>query len=96
MITEIFVFKIDPEKDTEFEQMYTGAAPVLRRQPGYQSDRLMRAIERPDEYILAVEWSSVEAHQAFIAAPDYPEMDGPFSGFVKEGLLAHYNTVVSG
>ena len=95
MVTEVFVFKINPEKDAEFEQMYADAAPVLRRQPGYQSDRLMRAIERPEEYILAVEWDSMEAHLAFTKAEDYPEIDGPFSGFVKEGILAHYNTIAS-
>jgi len=95
MVTEVFVFKIDPAEDRTFEKMYAEVVPVLRRQKGYQSDKLMRAIERPDEYILAVEWDSVEAHQAFAGSADYPEMDGPFGGFVKEGILAHYKTVAS-
>lgn len=55
----------------------------------------MSAIERPEEYILAVEWDSVEARQAFIDSDSYPEMFGPFDVFVKEGRLAHYNTVAS-
>ena len=95
MVTEVFVFKIDPAEAQEFEIMYTDVVSVLRKQKGYRSDKLMRAIERPEDYILAVEWDSVEAHQAFINSDSYPEMDGPFGGYVIEGTLAHYNTVAS-
>ena len=96
MVTEIFVFKIDPAEAQEFENVYTEVVPVLRGQKGYRSDKLMRAIERPAEYILAVEWDSIDAHQAFIDSDAYPEMDGPFGRFVIEGKLAHYTTVASG
>ena len=95
MVTEVFVFKINPAAAEKFEKVYAEIVPILRKQKGYHSDRLMRAIERPEEYILAVEWDNVEAHQAFIDSDSYPEMDQPFGGFVEEGILAYYITVAS-
>lgn len=95
MITEIFIFKIDPAEETAFEKMYMDVVPVLRRQKGYRSDKLMRSIEHPEDYILAVEWDSVPAHQAFIDSDAYPEMSVPFGEYSQEGKLAHYNTVAS-
>jgi heme-degrading monooxygenase HmoA len=93
MVTEVAVLKIDPSEADAFEGMYGEVVPVLRRQPGYRSDRLMRAIERPEEYILAVEWDSVDAHQAFIDSDEYSLMSNPFGEFVLDSGFAHYDTV---
>jgi|WetSurMetagenome_2_1015567.scaffolds.fasta_scaffold412689_1 heme-degrading monooxygenase HmoA len=91
MVTEIAIFKIDPKKASEFEKMAAEISPkTLRKQKGYISDRLLHAIERPEEYILAVEWESVEAHQKFIDSKDYALMSGPFGNFVIESTFAHY------
>ena len=95
MVTEVAVLKIDPEEARAFEKTYTEVAPVLRKQKGYISDKLMHAIERPEEYILAVEWENVEAHQAFIDSDEYSQMSGPFGDFVKESGFAHFMTVAS-
>ena len=94
MIREIAILKIDPAKEDAFKKMYTEVVPVLRRQEGYLEDKLLHAIERPEEYILMVSWQSVEFHQKFIESPDYPQMSGPFGDFVLESGFAHYNTVV--
>jgi heme-degrading monooxygenase HmoA len=93
MVTEVAILKIDPANASAFEQMYEEVVPVLRRQAGYQSDKLLRAIERPEEYILSVEWDSVDAHQAFIDSDEYSLMAEPFGGFVVDSGFAHYNTI---
>lgn len=93
MVTEVAVLKIDPKNASAFEEMYSEVAPVLRSQKGYLSDKLMHAIERPEEYILAVEWESKEAHEAFIASEDYSKMSGRFGEFVIESGFAHFTTV---
>ena len=93
MVTEVAILKIDPEKAEAFEKMYSKVVPVLRRQDGYISDELSRAIERPEEYILRVEWENVESHQKFIDSSDYPQMSGPFGEYVLDAGFAHYNTV---
>lgn len=93
MVTEVAILKIDPARAEAFEEMYAGVVGVLRAQKGYRSDKLMRAIERPEEYILAVEWNDMADHQAFIASEDYGKMSGPFGDFVKESGFAHFVTV---
>lgn len=93
MITEVAILKIDPAEAVEFERTYNEVVHILRRQSGYRSDKLMRAIEYPEQYILAVEWGSVEDHLNFIAAPDYPDLDGALSEYIIDGSFAHYHIV---
>ena len=93
MVTEIAVLKIDPAQAKAFEKTFQDVVHILHRQPGYQNDRLYRAIERPEEYILTVEWDSVADHENFIQAPDYPDLDGALGQFVIEGDFAHYQTI---
>jgi heme-degrading monooxygenase HmoA len=93
MITEIAILSIDPADAENFEKTYYDVAPILREQSGYLGDRLMRAIERTEEYILTVEWGSVADHERFIGSPEYPDLDGALGKYVKEGSFAHYRTI---
>lgn len=93
MITEIAILIINPAEAERFEQTYRDVVHILQRQPGYQSDKLMRAIEHPEQYILTVEWGSVEDHMRFVDAPDYSDLDGALGEFVNEGSFAHYNSI---
>jgi len=93
MITELAILTINPTDAEEFEKTHQDLVQILRRQPGYLDDKLMRAIERPEEYVLAVEWEAVEDHQRFIDSADYPALDGPLGSYVKEGSFAHYNSL---
>jgi heme-degrading monooxygenase HmoA len=96
MITEISLMKIDPEKSDAFEKMAAEITPTtLRKQKGYISDKLFRAIEHPEDYVLVVEWESVEAHKAFIKSEDYALMADPFGKFVISSTFAHYKTKVN-
>lgn len=93
MVTEVAVLKIDPSQAKKFEKTYRNVVGILRRQRGYINDRLMRAIERPEEYILAVEWDQVADHERFIAAPDYPDLDGALGQYVVDANFAHYISI---
>lgn len=93
MVTEVAILKIDPQKAKDFEKMYQEVAPILRRQEGYISDKLMHASERPEEYILAVEWADIELHKKFIASNEYALMADPFGHYVLDSGFAHYFTV---
>jgi heme-degrading monooxygenase HmoA len=93
MVTEIAILKIDPAQAEAFEATYHKVVHILQRQPGYRADQLLRAIERPEEYILQVKWDSVADHERFIAAPDYPELDGALGEYVKSANFAHYQAV---
>jgi heme-degrading monooxygenase HmoA len=93
MVTEIAILKIDPAEAEKFERTFRDVVHILQRQPGYQSDKLMRAIEHPEQYILSVEWGCVEDHLRFIDGPDYPGLDGALSVYVTEGSFAHYDSI---
>ena len=93
MVTEVAQLQVDPHQAEGFENTYLTVAPILRRQAGFQGDRLLRSIEHPGQYILAVEWDAVADHQRFIDSADYPDLDGPLSEFVQEGSFAHSLTV---
>ncbi|MCU0488197.1 MAG: antibiotic biosynthesis monooxygenase [Anaerolineales bacterium] len=93
MVTEIAILKIDPAHTAAFEATHRQVIGVLRRQPGYQKDTLVKAHEVPGQYVLMVEWESIAAHQAFIDSPDYPEMSGPYGKFVQDSSFAHYTTL---
>jgi len=95
MITEIALMKIDPKTSDMFEKMAVDVTPkTLRKQKGYISDKLFHSIEHPEDYVLVVEWESVEAHQAFIKSKDYPLMADSFGKFVISSTFAHHNTAV--
>jgi heme-degrading monooxygenase HmoA len=94
MVQEICILKVDSTQSKEFEKMHTDVIGVLRHQPGYHSDKLLAACEVPGQFVLMVEWDSVEAHQMFIDSKDYPLMSIPYGKFVKDSSFAHYISVV--
>jgi heme-degrading monooxygenase HmoA len=93
MITELVRMRITSNGARDFVKMYEDTAPVIRRQKGYISDKLMRSIEDPEEFVLTVEWVSVEAHEALIASDDYSLLDMAFKTYLVEAHTSHYVTV---
>ncbi len=94
MITEIAVLKIDAAQSKDFEKMHNDVVKILRRQTGYKSDKLLSAHEVAGQYVLMVEWESINDHQKFIDSTEYPLMSEPYGKFVKDFSFAHYTTVV--
>ena len=48
--------------EAEFEAAFDLAKPLMSADPGCLRLSLSRCIERPREYLLSVDWVSVEAH----------------------------------
>lgn len=96
MIREIAVLTIDPAEAEEFEKTYLEVAPVLRRQPGYIHDELLRVVEHDNEYILIVKWESVQAHKAFIDSDEFALLAEPWGLFQKKAEVRHCRTVSEG
>lgn len=72
MILEHAVLPVIPGDESAFEQAFAQARPLIARQPGCRGVRLHRSIETPNEYVLLVEWDSVEAHtEGFRRSADY-------------------------
>jgi len=89
MIKEIAVISIDPAEAEAFEKTYLEVAPVLRRQPGYLYDELLRADENDREYILIVHWDTVQDHKDFMASKDFALLADPWGPFQKKVELRH-------
>jgi heme-degrading monooxygenase HmoA len=63
MILEVAPLRIRPGSSTEFESAFLTAQRILASTPGYVSHELRRCVERRDEYVLLVNWQSLEAHE---------------------------------
>jgi heme-degrading monooxygenase HmoA len=93
MIKEVSVLTIDPETAEEFERIYKEIAPVLRRQPGYGGDELLKVVENSNEYILIIQWESVEAHTRFIEAEDFAVFAERWGPLQQQALVRHGETI---
>lgn len=64
VILEHALLHVLPGRADEFEAAFAEARPLISASPGCRSVRLSRSIETPDDFLLLVEWDSVEAHTA--------------------------------
>jgi heme-degrading monooxygenase HmoA len=74
MVLEVAPLQIRAGREAEFEAAFTAAQAIIASMPGYRAHALRRCLERPGEYLLLVEWDSLEAHeQGFRGSPRYAE-----------------------
>src|SRR5260221_1090761 len=83
MVTEIAIFTAVAGKEDELGQAILRGIEVVRQHPGCKSIRVSRCIEKPEQYMLAVTWTSLEAHTVdFRGGPLFPHgrshINGPF------------------
>lgn len=82
LILEIAPLRIRPGQSRNFEHSFRQAQAIIAATPGYKTHELRRCIERQDEYVLLVQWESVEAHEVgFRGSPEYQQW---------KALLHHY------
>ncbi len=74
MILEVAPLHIRAGQAAGFEAAFAIAQRIIASMPGYLSHELQRCLERPDEYLLLVRWTSREAHEVgFRKSPQYQE-----------------------
>ncbi|MGA2552519.1 MAG: antibiotic biosynthesis monooxygenase [Burkholderiaceae bacterium] len=72
MILEIAQLHVRDGQTALFEAAFASAASILEQSPGYVSHRLERCIENELDYVLLVEWQTLEAHTVgFRGSPAY-------------------------
>ncbi len=72
MILEHALLPVIPGSEREFERAFAQARPLITAQPGCRGVTLRRSLETPNEYLLLVEWDSVESHtEGFRRSPEY-------------------------
>lgn len=62
MILEVAVLNVRPGQAEDFEQAFSQAQKIIASMPGYVSHQLQRCIEKPNRYLLLVNWQTLEDH----------------------------------
>ena len=74
MITEQAVLEVKAGQEAAFEAAFANARAIISSMQGFKSVRLLRCIERPNRYLLLVEWAALEDHTVgFRGSPEYQE-----------------------
>jgi heme-degrading monooxygenase HmoA len=61
-----------PGQEAAFEAAFAEATPVISAMPGFRSLQLRRCVERPNRYLLLVEWRRLDDHtEGFRRSPEY-------------------------
>ncbi len=74
MIVEHALLEVVPGQEEPFERAFAEAKGIISSMPGFRSLRLGRCIERPNRFVLLVDWDTLEAHiEGFRGSPRYEE-----------------------
>lgn len=95
MILEVAPLCIRAGQAKEFESAFAQAQQIIAAMPGYLSHTLQRCVERNDEYLLLVEWGSVEAHEiGFRGSVQYQQWKALLHHFYEPfPVVSHYQSV---
>ena len=74
MVLEVAILDVKPGLSHDFETAFTLAQVLISSMKGYVSHQLQKCLEKPNRYILLVNWESLEDHtQSFRGSPEYQE-----------------------
>ena len=97
MILEHALLDVIPERTAAFEASFGEAKSIISSMPGFRSLRLSRCIERPNGYLLLVEWERLEDHTVgFRGSEQYQTWRELLHHFYDPfPTVEHYKTVVT-
>ncbi|MEO6957660.1 MAG: antibiotic biosynthesis monooxygenase [Antricoccus sp.] len=71
-VVESVILPVKPGQESDFEAAMRQAVAIISRQRGFRGLRLSRCIERPNEYLLHVQWAQLRDHTVgFRESADY-------------------------
>ena len=96
MILEVAVLKVRPNQAAEFEAAFKQASNLISSIPGYISHQLQRCLETESQYILLVQWTTLESHTVgFRGSPQYQEWRKLLHHFYDPfPVVEHYELVL--
>jgi len=62
MILEVAILNVKPTLSTDFEKAFKQAESIISSMDGYISHQLKKCIEVENQYILLVNWQTLEDH----------------------------------
>jgi heme-degrading monooxygenase HmoA len=96
VITEHALLPVIPGREEEFLAAMGEAKALIAGSPGFVSLRVERCLERPSNFLLLVEWQSLEDHtHGFRGSPAYEDWRAALHHFYDPfPLVEHYETVI--
>lgn len=74
MILEVAILPVKLGMEREFEESFVQACSIISSMKGYISHELKKCIEKESQYILLVNWDTVEDHEiGFRQSPQYQD-----------------------
>lgn len=97
MVVEIIRYNIEPESSELFIQAYEEAGTYLQRSKHCLSYEVVQGIEEPGNFIVRIEWDSVEGHmQGFRAGPEFQSFFAAVKPFFHSILeMKHYSVIAN-
>lgn len=96
MILEIAILNVIAGRELEFETAFRKASGIIASMNGYISHQLQRCIENPNQYVLLVNWDSLEDHtEGFRGSAQYDEWRALLHHFYEPfPTVEHYSLVM--
>ena len=96
MILEVAVLTIRAGMNQQFETAFAKAVKIISSMPGYISHDLQKCIEREDQYLLLVNWQTLEDHTiGFRGSAEYQTWKKLLHHFYDPfPVVEHYQTVI--
>ena len=97
MTTEHALLEVIPGREDEFVAAMEAAKSHIAGSPGFVSLRVERCLERPNCFLLLVDWDSLQDHtEGFRGSPAYEEWRTALHHFYDPfPLVEHFEAVVT-
>ena len=74
MVLEVAILNIKEGLSEEFERSFSKASLIISSMKGYISHQLKKCIEHENQFILLVQWKTLEDHEiGFRKSPEYQD-----------------------
>ncbi|MDA0243369.1 MAG: antibiotic biosynthesis monooxygenase [Chloroflexi bacterium] len=96
MILEVATLNVREGQTADFEAAFAIAQQYIAQIEGYRGHQLQRCLENSHQYLLLVQWESLEAHTiGFRQSPQYQEWRRLLHHFYDPfPTVEHYETVL--
>lgn len=97
VILEHALLPVKPGEEADFESAFAEAKAIIAGMPGFLRLTLSRCLERPNTYLLLVEWDRLVDHtEGFRGSPRYQEWRRLLHSFYEPfPVVEHYEQVHS-
>lgn len=96
MILEVAILDVKQGEEKAFEQAFVEAQKIISSMAGYVSHQLQKCVEKPNRYILLVNWETLEDHTVgFRGSDEYQKWREMLHHFYSPfPTVAHYQEIM--